>query len=158
MKRVLLIQGCKYTVVGITWAIRCERDRIKVSSLGPSIGENCGQKESFRTRLNTILHHNGSQEGHLSSPKITRYLCIGPGGETLFGFISPTAVSCPSECVPPGVSFLRSRIIGKLPWPRVAMISWHSRAPQTPLRDPSEALQRSTAKTPSTFVRRDSKP
>jgi len=29
----------------ITWAIRYERDRIKVYSLGPSIGENFGQKE-----------------------------------------------------------------------------------------------------------------
>jgi hypothetical protein len=39
------LQSCKYTAVGITWAIRYERDRIKVYSLGPSIGENFGQKE-----------------------------------------------------------------------------------------------------------------
>src|ERR1700722_5534313 len=97
MRRALLIPGCKYTAVGITWAVRCERDPIKACSFGRPIGENCGQKESSRIRFSMILHHNGSPEGHLSFPKISRSLCIGPGGETLFGFILPTAVYCQSD-------------------------------------------------------------
>jgi hypothetical protein len=97
MRGALLIRGYRYTTVGITWATRCEKDRIKVYSLGPSLGANCGQKEPFRIRRGPILHHNGFPGEHLSFPKITRYWYTKPGGETLSAFISPTEFSCRSD-------------------------------------------------------------